>query len=238
MVDEDESDADEPYHPAFVVKALDWAEGLARNELLAAARIRDQEASGYLPSAALVRLVRRYRTEGDDDLSTRLSTLLIGRALEYVRAIYVRMGADKQDVVQETMQMFLTELAEQDGVDWWEVAFYRELRRRAADAYRRLFKRHRRSRFPLPDDYDRTDAGAAAATITRRAALKAFAEIHVASEEKRWLFVLLMEGELPIAAPEAPNDLVRLTGLKRSTLANLKTKYGRMLNAALAEKTS
>jgi DNA-directed RNA polymerase specialized sigma24 family protein len=238
MADDDNSGADEPYHPAFVARALDWAEGLDSHELLAAARIRDEDASGFLPPAALVRLIRRFRTEGDDDLSTRLSTLLIGRAYEYVREIYAKMGADKHDVVQETMQMFLTELAEQDGVDWWEVTFYRELRRRAADAYRSLFKRHRRSSFPLPDDYDRTDAGAEAATITRRAALKAFAEIHVASEEKRWLFVLLMEGELPIAAPEAPNDLVRLTGLKRSTLANLKTKYGRMLNAALSEKTS
>jgi hypothetical protein len=136
------------------------------------------------------------------------------------------------------MRIFLTELAERDSVDWWEVTFYRELRRRAADAYRHLFKRHRARSLQLPDDHDRSDAGREAATITWRAALKAFAEIHLASDERRRLFVLLMEGDLPIDAPKAPHDLVRLTGLKRSTLANLKTEFGRMLNAALAEKTS
>lgn len=237
-MDDENSDADEPYHPLFVTEALDWAEGLGRNELLAAARIQDEKASGFLPSAALVRLVRRSRIEGDDDLSTRLSSLLVGRAFAYVRAIYAAMGADTNDVVQEAMKMFLTELAERDGVDWWEVTFHRELRNRAADAYRRLFRRHRVRSVPLSADYDVTDAGSGAATVTVRAALKAFAEIHLPSQEKRVLFVLLMEGTLPIAAPKAPHDLVRLTGLKRSTLANLKTEFGRMLKAALPEKTS
>ena len=47
-----------------------------------------------------------------------------------------------------------------------------------------------------------------------------------------------MLGDLPIDAPEAPNDLVRLTGKPRSTLANLKTDFTRMLKAALVEKAS
>lgn len=235
---EDTVDPEAPHHPGFVRKALDWAEDLSAQEILTAARIKDRTASGYLPSAALVRLVRRYRTEGDDDSSTRLSTLLIARAYEYVRGIYARMGVDGQDVVQETMQTFLTELAEQDGVDWWEATFERELRRRAADAYRHLFKRHRSRSLVLPEDHDQGDDGEEAHEIARRAALAAFAEVRIPTEEKRRLFLLLMLNELPIDAPEAPNDLVRLTGIPRSTLANLKTEFGRMLKSALAEKTS
>lgn len=237
-MNEDNVDPDEPYHPAFVLKALDWAEGLSQQELLAAARIKEGTASGHLPSAALVRLVRRYRTEGDDDLSTRLSTLLIARAYQYVRRIYAKMGVDGQDVVQQTMQTFLTELAEHDGIDWWEATFERELRRRASDAYRLLFRRHRRRSLELPDDHDRGDGGEEASATVRRATLAAFAELRIPSEEKRRLFLLLMLNELPIEAPDAPNDLVRLTGIPRSTLANLKTEFVRMLKAALAEKAS
>jgi DNA-directed RNA polymerase specialized sigma24 family protein len=194
--------------------------------------------SGYVPSAALVRLVRRYRSEGDDDSSTRLSALLIARAYEYVRGIYARMGVDGHDVVQETIKTFLTELAEHDGIDWWETTFERELRRRAADAYRHLFKRHRPRSLELPENHDLGDEGEEASAIARRAALAGFAELHIPTEEKRRLFLLLMSNELPIEAPEAPNDLVRLTGIPRSTLANLKTEFVRMLKAALAEKVS
>jgi DNA-directed RNA polymerase specialized sigma24 family protein len=237
-VKEDTADPDEPYHPVFVRKALDWAEDLSAQEILTAARIKDRTASGYVPSAALVRLVRRYRTEGDDDSSTRLSALLIARAYQYVRGIYARMGVDGQDVVQETMQTFLTELAEHDGIDWWEATFERELRRRASDAYRHLFKRHKRRSFELPENHDRGDEGEEASAIARRAALTGFAKLRIPTEEKRRLFLLLMLNELPIEAPEAPNDLVRLTGIPRSTLANLKTEFVRMLKAALVEKTS
>ena len=176
-MNEENVDPDEPYHPAFVLKALDWVEGLSSQELLAAARIKDGTASGYLPSAALVRLVRRYRTDGDDDLSTRLSALLIARAYQYVRRIYAKMGVDGQDVVQQTMQTFLTELAEHDGIDWWEATFDRELRRRASDAYRLLFRRHRRRSLELPDNHDRGDEGEEASATVRRATLAAFAEL-------------------------------------------------------------
>ena len=238
-MDEDGADPDELYHPPFVVVALDWAEGLSPDQLLAAARIRDEKASGFLPPAALVRIIRRLRSDDAQELSNRLVETLIMRAYDYIRRCSARLGIDtSEEVTQETMKTFLIELAGYDGIDWWEVTFHRELRRRASDAYARLIGRHRKRSAELTQDHEFSDNGEAASALQLHAALAAFADVNLKSKERRRLFLLLMGGDLPIDAPEAPNDLVRLTGKSRSTLANLKTDFTRMLKAALAENAS
>ncbi|MEH6759327.1 MAG: hypothetical protein V7676_17750 [Parasphingorhabdus sp.] len=238
-MDEENTEAVELYHPPFVVRALDWIEGISSEQLIAAAQIKDQNKSGFIPPAALVRIIRRFRTDGKLELSDRLVAILITNAYDYVRRVSAGFEVgDREDVIQETMQTFLTELAENDGIDWWEVTFHRELRRRASDAYARLIGRHRKRSAELTDDQEFSDDGEAAAALQIRATLVAFADKRLKTEEHRRLFLLLMLGDLPIDAPEAPNDLVRLTGKPRSTLANLKTDFTRMLKAALVEKAS
>lgn len=238
-MDDDGADPVELYHPPFVVVALDWAEGLSPDQLLAAARIKDENASGFLPPAALVRIIRRLRSDDAQELSNRLVEILIIRAYDYVRRCSARLGIDaSEEVTQETMKTFLIELAGYDGIDWWEVTFHRELRRRASDAYASLIGRHRKRSAELTQDHEFSDNGEAASALQLHAALAAFADKNLKSKERRRLFLLLMGGDLPIEAPEAPNDLVRLTGKSRSTLANLKTDFTRMLKAALAENAS
>lgn len=236
-MEEENAEAVGLYHPLFVVQAIDWAESLSSEQLIAAAHIKDQNKSGFIAPAALVRIIRRFRTEGKQELSDRLVAILITHAYDYVRRISARFAiGDREEVIQETMQTFLTELAENDGIDWWEVTFHLELRRRASDAFARLIGRHRKRSAELTDDHEFSDNGEAASALQIRATLVAFADKKLKTEEHRRLFLLLMMGDLPIEAPEAPNDLVRLTGKPRSTLANLKTDFTRMLKAALAEK--
>lgn len=232
-------DPEDLYHPDKVRIALLWAEMLEGADLLAAARINDSRASGHIPSAALVRLIRRYRVEGKEELSTRLTLPLIERAHAFVLAIYEKLGfgENAKDIAQEAIKLFLTELAQHDEIDWWEITFYRELRRRAATAYRDLYGRYWSRGISLAPEHEASDGGTEAGQIVLDAALTAFAAEHLNSPEKRVLFVLLMKGDYPIHAPEAAQDLVRITGKPRSTLANLKTEFVRLLKSHM-ERTS
>ena len=236
-MNEDQDQPDELYHPPFVREALEWAESLSASDLLTAARINDKGASGFIPPPAMVRLIRRARAEENDDLSTRLNAILIERLLPYVKAMFGQLRQDKNDVVQETMIRFLGELAETDGIDWWEITFSRKLRGAAVDAYRSLVKRPRSRAAPWLAENEETDEGEAARALERKATLRAFADAHVPKQRDRELFVLLIEGEIPIEAADAPTDLARLSGLGVSTLRNRKTQYERLLKAALAETT-
>lgn len=233
-MNEDDQDPPELFHPAFVARALEWAEQLAPDELLAAASIDDEAKSGFIPEAALVRLIRRYRVEGKKELSDRLSLPLIHRAYQYIRNVCKKFGQEGDDLAHEAMTNFLSELAANDAVDWWEITFRRELRRRVSDAYADLIKRHRQRSRELTEEHERSDKGREANVIARVAALKAIAEQHLPAK-KRELFVLLMASELPVHAPEFPNDLVRLTGKPKSSLFALKKEFTRLLQA-LEEK--
>lgn len=234
-MNEDDQDPPELFHPASVARALEWAEQLAPDELLTAASIDDEGNSGFIPEAALVRLIRRYRVEDRKELSDRLSLPLIQRAYQYLLNVCKRFGQDGKDLAHEAMTNFLAELAAGDAIDWWEITFRRELHRRVSDAYVDLIKRHRQRSREFTEDHERSDKGREAKVIARVAALKAIAEQHLPTK-KRELFVLLMGSELPIHAPEAPNDLVRLTGKPRSTLFALRKEFTCLLQA-LEEKT-
>jgi len=237
-VSEDGSDPEELVHPAFVARALDWARQLTPEQLLTAASIDRPGASGYLPEAALARLVRRYRLEGSRELSDRLSQPLIARAYAYALAICGRFGENKEELAHEAMISFLDDLAKVDSIDWWEITFHRELRNRVKDAYRRLFKRHRQRSVEFADEHERSDGGKLANRLARDASLAGLAGKYLKTPERRRLFMLIMAGDLPIDAPDAPNDLVRLTGKAKSTLANLKSEFTRIVQDALAEKGS
>jgi DNA-directed RNA polymerase specialized sigma24 family protein len=234
-VNEDQDQPDELYHPPFVREALEWAENLSPSDLLTAARINDKGGSGFIPPPAVVRLIRRARVEGNAELSTRLTAILIERLLPYVKAMFNQLHQEKNDVVQETMKRFLGDLAEMDGIDWWEITFTRKLKGAAVDAYRSMVKRPRSRTAPWLAEYEKSDDGKAARALERKATLRAFADAHFRRQRDRELFVLLIEGEIPIEAADAPTDLVRLSGLGVSTLRNKKTQYERMLKAALAE---
>jgi hypothetical protein len=235
-VSEDGSDPEELFHPAFVACALEWAERLTPEELLNAARIDRRGESGYLPEAALVRLVRRHRVEGSEELSNRLSLPLIERAYAYAMRICARFGGEKDELAHEALITFLEDLKQLDSIDWWEITFHAELKKRVKDAYRRLFKRHRQRSIEFGDEHERSDGGGLARRLARDASLAAIAEKYLKTTERRRLFMLIMAGDLPIDAPEAPNDLVRLTGKAKSTLAGLKSQFTRIIQDALAEK--
>lgn len=233
---EEGSDPEELFHPAFVARALDWAEQLTPEELLAAARIDQKSASGYIPEAALVRLVRRHRVEGAKELSDRLSHPLIMRAYAFAHAVCKKFGTEQRELVHEAMTAFLDDLAKNDSIDWWEITFHQELKNRIKDAYRRLFKRHRDRSITFGDEHERSDNGKQAARLARDASLAAIGEAYLTTPERRRLFMLIMSGDLPIEAPDGTEDLVRLTGKAKSTLAGLKQQFTRIIQDALAEK--
>ncbi len=233
---EDGSDPEDLFHPAFVVRALEWAEQLTPEELLAAANINEKSASGFIPEAALVRLIRRHRVEGAKELSDRLSHSLITRGYAFAHAVCAKFGKDQRELVHEAMISFLDDLAKKDSIDWWEITFHEELKNRIKDAYRRLFKRHRDRSVTFSEEHERSDGGKHAARLARDASLAAIAEKHLKTPERRRLFMLIMSGDLPIEAPDGSEDLVRLTGKAKSTLAGLKQQFTRIIQDALAEK--
>lgn len=232
---EDGSDPEELFHPALVARALEWAEQLTPEELLAAAKIDQKRASGYIPEAALVRLVRRHRVEGAKELSDRLSHPLIMRAYALTHAVCKKFGNEQRELVHEAMIAFLDDLAKKDSIDWWEITFHRELKNRIKDAYRRLFKRHRDRNVTFGEEHERSDGGKRAARLARDASLAGIAERYLKTPERRRLFMLIMSGDLPIEAPDGSEDLVRLTGKAKSTLAGLKQQFTRIIQDALAE---
>ncbi len=232
---EDGSDPEELFHPAFVARALEWAEQLTPGELLAAAKIDQKSASGYIPEAALVRLIRRHRVEGAKELSDRLSHPLIMRAYAFTHDVCKKFGNEQRELVHEAMIAFLDDLAKKDSIDWWEITFHRELKNRIKDAYRQLLKRHRERNVTFGEEHERSDGGKLAARLARDASLAGIAEKYLKTPERRRLFMLIMSGDLPIEAPDGSEDLVRLTGKAKSTLAGLKQQFTRIIQDALAE---
>lgn len=235
---EDDLGPEKLFHPAFVACSLEWAEQLTPEELLTAAKIDRKSASGYIPEAALVRLVRRHRVEGAKELSDRLSHSLIMRAYSFAHNVCKKFGDEKRELVHEAMTVFLDDLANNDSIDWWEITFHQQLKNRIKDAYRRLLKRHRERSVTLGEEHERSDGGKHAARLARDASLAAIAERYLETPERRRLFMLIMSGDLPIEAPDGSEDLVRLTGKAKSTLAGLKQQFTRIVQDALAEKES
>jgi hypothetical protein len=225
------------YHPERVASALRRLRALGDvDEVIATSRI-PYGSEGYVPSEAIVRLVRDRARHNDDGPAATLRRILMERIYARIKRAYWSLGRDTvQDMAQDSAEALIRALARNTEVDWWEVSFTQQLTRAAADSY----QRHKSQYRPLPHEElaevenKAGDDGLEAGDIHRRAIFTAICRRALTADEAE--FALLLSDGIPIKSAKATVDLVRLTGKGESTLRNLKTTIVRKLEALIAKE--
>jgi RNA polymerase sigma factor (sigma-70 family) len=123
------------------------ANGLKSDDLIGAARIRDEAASGYISAEAIVFFIRRASRRGDRAVLNALFEELYQRCQPFFRG-KIRGFADdwRQDVQQAVLRKLAEDiLADDDRGDFAQQLFWKYLERKTIDACRKAERDRDRS---------------------------------------------------------------------------------------------
>lgn len=222
------------YHPRHVVRALDSVEGMTTDELRAAIAVTDRGAAGYLPEEALVRLIRRARTDSDPVVEHYAVSALAKRVSAWAWRKYSGLNPEgREDVAQTVLQVIAKSIACQTGIDFWEITFARNRDRAGADAYQEHFAQN----FDVEHiEFDATahessDEGHQANEVADEVLFKIFAAKALTREEMTYFHGLFLSN-IPLSSPKASLDLVRMFGKPEGTLREIKTAIKEKLKVA------
>ena len=232
-----ESRMNEPlYRPEHVEVALDRLgnlDGRALEAVLRASPGRTKDAD-YIPSEALVRLLRRFRIEGDRRSEDFVFGFLMQRVSRYTRQAYSGLSpASREDLSQNVLEVVAKKIAS-PSLDYWEITFDRNLKRAAANAYQEHFAKDASLDGLEKVEAQESDGGAIARDLVEKVLLQSLADKVLTTEELRVFHPMFLLG-LPIKSTKASRDLVRETGRPEGTLAEMKTVISRKLEDAMKD---
>lgn len=138
-------------HRKKVADAIQLAEGLDDNELIAWAKSRN------VPAEAHVRLVRRLRVEGRQRASDALAKIVYDRAVKLVEYKYRHCpDAVCQKIVENAVTEFVKSLVQIDGVDYWEISFFDILMKKAWNEFSKYKRSNEIPNVPGADPSDKS----------------------------------------------------------------------------------
>ena len=211
--------------PAYVQAALDSVEGISPEELRAAVAITERSTLGFVPEEALVRLVRRARVDGKDEPESIAMDALLERAEAWSMRIYSSLApldAEEMSVLLGTH--VIEAVLERDAIDFWEITFFRNLKRAAADLYRHHYReKFTKQAVEFDAELHENDAGTAAGRLRDEALVMGMAALLLEPRDLPFVKPLLLSG-MPLRSPRASTDLVRTLGKPEGTLREIKTR--------------
>lgn len=220
----------------YTLDALDRIEGYTSDQLMRAMAVRDMASPEHIPSEALVRLLRRALAEKNPRMEGQVTAVLLERLARWGWKGWRWIPEhEHRDFIHDLVVEILTDVRKTLRIDYWEVDFHDNLRKRAID----VFRRRKKSFAPvLPDESsaDGTpgDDGKAATALEERSMRIALAKGELTEAELE-IYVLSYLDGLPVKFAKAQADIMRITGKKEGTIRNLKTELDRKLKAASKE---
>jgi hypothetical protein len=225
---DDKSEPPNFIHPQKVEKALLWAGTLHEDQLLARAKTK-----GFPPEAVL-RLIRRYRVEGNQKLSDALAKLLYDRAIKFLEVQYVSVPHSyREQIISDAVAAFIRAAVHNDAVDYWEIEFFKCLKNKASDSYQKIKDQYQNEDFSedLSDHLNSEELLSQSEicsqlheniNIENVSLLKAISESKLNDDELKFLFALLEHRGVPFCSNKAETDLVRITGFSRTKIFELR----------------
>ncbi|WP_286828324.1 MULTISPECIES: hypothetical protein [Kordiimonas] len=233
---DDKSEASRFVHPQKVEKALLWASSLSEDELIARAEARS------FPAQAVVRLVRRFRVEGKQQMSDVLAGIAYERALRFLGKKFSGVPESFRDqIITDAVSLFIRDLVGQDAIDYWEVDFFGSLKNKANNAYKKIKNRYEneivseelaglnRHGVKLSADELREHIGDVE-SFEDEVLLKAIARKKLTDDELKLLFAILSHKGVPLCSKKGTIDLVSITGFSRTKVFELRDSVVSKLN--------
>lgn len=233
---DDESEPPNFVHPQKVEKALLWASSLGKDQLITHAKTK------AFPPEAVLRLVRRFRVEGQQGLSDALADILYDRAIRFLEARYNSMTASFRDqIVSDAVITIIKALIQIDSIDYWEIEFFKCLKNKASDSYKIIKKQYENEKpsnnisdnSKTEDKLPQSEICAQFDEVVKlenESLLKAIAENKLNDDELNFLFALLEHRGIPFCSNKAETDLVRITGFSRTKIFELRDSVVSKLN--------
>lgn len=222
---------EELFHPEHVHLALARLDAIEDAAALAAA-VGIRSGPDEPPPEVLVRLWRRCRAEPDQRLEAAVLNALVRRVQRWVAFQYAGLSQDdREEIAQDLLTIVVRAVARTTSIDWWEISFFKNLRRAAADIYDSLFYKALRTEIADIDDLELEDEGRLANDLLQQANVDGRLAKILTPKELALFYPLFMT-TIPIAGDPKHQDLVRLLRMPEGTLREKKTLIRRKLEEA------
>ena len=210
-------------HPPRVADAIAAIEKMEKSDISSALR-RKPGSKGYVPSGAIVRLLRRA-TAAEDRWSEDVLFRELSRRLQaWARRNYGGIRPeDQSDLAQELCLRVVKEIAKSHGIDFWEITFSRNISRAAADIYQQRFvalnSEDQLEGYTEADEPG--DSGEIAESIETKVLIFKRAQ-EVLTPKEFALFSRMYVTGLPVKSSKGSSDLTRETGIPEGTLREMQ----------------
>lgn len=226
---------EELFHPEHVHLALTRLDAIEDAAALVTA-VGIRSGPDEPPPEVLVRLLRRCRAEPDRRLEAAVLNALVRRVQRWVAFQYFGLSReDRDEVAQDLLTMVVRGVVRTTSIDWWEITFFKNLKRAAADIYDSLFDEALRSATADIFNLELMDEGRLANDLLQQANIDGRLAKILTPEELTLYYPLFMT-TIPIAGDPEHHDLVRLLRIPEGTLREKKTLIRRKLEEAFKKE--
>lgn len=233
-----DDDTEPPHftHRKKVAETLREIESLDEKLVIARAELNVTHRNAFIQPEALMRLVRRYRVEGNQQTSDQIAKILYERAVGLVMAKYNGASTSlREQITTEAATALIKDMVNVDAIDFWEISFYTMLYNEAFNAYQKLklqIKNEQRCESVHELELKGTQHFEEAMKLQfeqfysheNEALVKVIASKQLTDDEMKLLTTMMEYRGVPVRSTKkkVQLDLVHITGFSRTKIFELK----------------